>query len=62
MQYGGQFFLLKPESKARPCASHSRYFWGLRLHRVCTLHGLLVDYALIPIVKSIKTDQPIHDR
>ena len=22
------------------CASHSRYFWGLRLHLVCTLHGL----------------------
>src|SRR6185295_261708 len=21
------------------CASHSRYFWGLRLHLVCTLHG-----------------------
>ena len=22
------------------CASHSRYFWGLRPHLVCTLHGL----------------------
>jgi hypothetical protein len=22
------------------CASHSRYFWGLRLHLVATLHGL----------------------
>ena len=22
------------------CASHSRYFWGLRLHLVCTLGGL----------------------
>ena len=22
------------------CASHSRFFWGLRLHLVCTLHGL----------------------
>jgi hypothetical protein len=22
------------------CASHSRYFWGLRLHLLCTLHGL----------------------
>ncbi len=21
------------------CASHSRYFWGLRLHLLCTLHG-----------------------
>ena len=28
------------------CASHSRYFWGLRLHLVCTLHGLPVAYAL----------------
>ena len=23
------------------CASHSRFVWGLRLHLVCTLHGLL---------------------
>lgn len=22
------------------CASHSRYFWGLRLHLIATLHGL----------------------
>jgi hypothetical protein len=28
------------------CASHSRYFWGLRLHLVCTLHGLPVLVAL----------------
>lgn len=28
------------------CASHSRYFWGLRLHLVTTLHGLLVAWAL----------------
>ena len=28
------------------CASHSRYFWGLRLHLVATLHGLPVAYAL----------------
>jgi hypothetical protein len=28
------------------CASHSRYFWGLRLHLVCTLHGLPIAYAL----------------
>jgi Transposase DDE domain len=28
------------------CASHSRWFWGLRLHLVCTLHGLPVGYAL----------------
>jgi hypothetical protein len=30
------------------CASHSRYFWGLRLHLVCTLHGLPVAFALAP--------------
>ncbi|NVM96902.1 IS982 family transposase [Arthrobacter sp. AETb3-4] len=28
------------------CASHSRWFWGLRLHLVCTLHGLPVGWAL----------------
>jgi len=28
------------------CASHSRYFWGLRLHLVATLHGLPTGYAL----------------
>lgn len=28
------------------CASHSRYFWGLRLHVVCTLGGLPVLFAL----------------
>lgn len=28
------------------CPSHSRYFWGLRLHLVCTLHGLPVGFAL----------------
>jgi hypothetical protein len=28
------------------CASHSRYFWGLRLHLVTTLHGLPVAFAL----------------
>jgi hypothetical protein len=28
------------------CASHSRFFWGLRLHLVCTLHGLPVAFAL----------------
>jgi hypothetical protein len=27
------------------CASHSRYFRGLRLHLVCTLHGLPVMFA-----------------
>ena len=28
------------------CASHSRYFWGLRLHLVCTPAGLPVAFAL----------------
>jgi hypothetical protein len=28
------------------CASHSRWFWGLRLHLVCTLQGLPVAFAL----------------
>ncbi len=28
------------------CASHSRYFWGLRLHLVCTPEGLPVTFAL----------------
>jgi Transposase DDE domain len=35
------------------CASHSRYFWGLRLHLVCTLHGLPVAAALT----GAKTDE-----
>jgi hypothetical protein len=29
------------------CASHSRYFWGLRLHLVCTLGGLPIGFALV---------------
>lgn len=28
------------------CASHSRFFWGLRLHLVCTLPGLPVAFSL----------------
>ncbi len=28
------------------CASHSRYFWGLRLHLLCTPHGLPAGFAL----------------
>jgi hypothetical protein len=28
------------------CASHSRYFWGLRLHLVCTPTGLPITFAL----------------
>jgi hypothetical protein len=28
------------------CASHSRFFWGLRLHLVCTPSGLPIAFAL----------------
>ncbi|MBE1494349.1 hypothetical protein H4696_001449 [Amycolatopsis lexingtonensis] len=28
------------------CRSHSRWFWGLRLHLVCTPAGLPVAWAL----------------
>ncbi|WP_285491686.1 IS982 family transposase [Amycolatopsis taiwanensis] len=28
------------------CASHSRFFWGLRLYLVCTPHGLPILWAL----------------
>jgi Transposase DDE domain len=28
------------------CASHSRFFWGLRLHLVCTPTGLPITFAL----------------
>ena len=35
------------------CASHSRYFWGLRLHLVCTLAGLPVLFA----VSGAKADE-----
>ncbi|RPK81562.1 Transposase DDE domain protein [Streptomyces sp. ADI98-10] len=28
------------------CTSHSRYFWGLRLHQVCAIGGLPVLFAL----------------
>src|SRR5256886_1860192 len=28
------------------CASHSRWFWGLRLHLICTSSGLPVAFAL----------------
>ncbi|WSR03756.1 transposase [Streptomyces sp. NBC_01210] len=29
------------------CASHSRFFWGLRLHLVCTFSGLPIAFALV---------------
>jgi hypothetical protein len=28
------------------CASHTRFFWGLRLHLLCTLGGLPIGFAL----------------
>jgi hypothetical protein len=28
------------------CPRHSRWFWGLRLHLVCTLHGLPILFAV----------------
>ncbi|MBB2892711.1 IS982 family transposase [Flexivirga oryzae] len=28
------------------CASHSRFFWGLRLHLLATVHGLPIGFAL----------------
>jgi len=28
------------------CASHSRHFWGLRLHLLCTAHGLPVGVTV----------------
>ncbi len=35
------------------CASHSRFFWGLRLHLITTPSGLPVAYALA----GAKTDE-----
>src|SRR3954467_13767138 len=35
------------------CPSHSRYFWGLRLHLICTLQGLPVGVA----VSGAKADE-----
>jgi Transposase DDE domain len=29
------------------CASHSRFFWGLRLHLICTMAGLPITFALV---------------
>lgn len=28
------------------CASHSRFFWGFRLHLITTVHGLPISFAL----------------
>ena len=35
------------------CASHTRFFWGLRLHLLCTLGGLPIGFALT----GAKTDE-----
>lgn len=47
------------------CASHSRFFWGLRLHLVTTVHGLPVGWALTGakadervVLTQILTDTP----
>src|SRR5258708_38830394 len=37
------------------CASHSRYFWGLRLHMLATLHGL-------PVASRSPARQPTSGR
>ena len=34
------------DGRSTGTARHSRYFWGLRLHLVCTLRGLPVMFAL----------------
>lgn len=51
------------------CASHSRYFWGLRLHLVCTLHGLPIGAALTgakaderQVLLDILAEQRLADR
>jgi len=42
------------------CASHPRSFWGLRLHLVCTLHGLPVAFALTAAIwHNDHTGQPV---
>jgi DDE family transposase len=35
------------------CAGHSRFFWGLRLHLLCILHGLPVGF----VVTGAKADE-----
>lgn len=51
------------------CASHSRFFWGLRLHLVCTMHGLPIGAALTgakaderQVLLDILADQRLADR
>jgi len=51
------------------CASHSRFFWGLRLHLVCTVHGLPLGWALTgakaderQVLTDILTSSPLLAR
>ncbi len=52
------------------CASHSRFFWGLRLHLIVTPSGLPVAYALAgaktderdTALDMIALDPDLHDR
>jgi len=52
------------------CASHSRFFWGLRLHLIATPSGLPVAYALTAATTDerdtalamISLDTALHDR
>jgi hypothetical protein len=49
------------------CRSHSRWFWGLRLHLVCTPAGLPITWALAPpglderqvLMAMLDQDQPL---
>ena len=49
------------------CRSHSRWFWGLRLHLVCTPAGLPITWALSPpslderqvLMAMLDHDQPL---
>jgi len=47
------------------CASHSRYFWGLRLHLIATLQGLPIAFAITgakaderQVVLDLLADEP----
>ena len=47
------------------CASHSRYFWGLRFHLVATPSGLPTAFALAPAKankRDIATEMIAHAR
>ncbi|QGH70236.1 IS982 family transposase [Pseudactinotalea sp. HY158] len=52
------------------CASHSRYFWGLRLHMIATVHGLPIAFAITGakadertvVLELLQTDQSLAGR